>query len=25
MLAREQIAFSEASRVFHPERHAHVH
>jgi urease accessory protein len=25
MFAREQLAFSEASRVFHPERHGHVH
>ena len=25
MLAREHITFTEASRVFHPERHGHVH
>ena len=25
MLAREHIGYSEASRVFHPERHGHVH
>lgn len=25
LFAREHIAFAETSRVFHPERHAHVH
>jgi urease accessory protein len=25
LFAREQIPFNEASRVFHPERHSHIH